>query len=210
MAAKINPKREIEIKLRITDLREILGRLSKLGAVPRGRVLEQNTLFDTRDSSFWRQGRLLRLRTQIPAPGNGSRGGPRTTILTAKAPPFSGRLSSPKTIPYKERLESELAVGTRKQWTRVLGALGFRAGFRYEKYRTSFRLGALHLDLDETPVGVFLELEGAPSAIRRTARALGFAPKQHIRATYWDLYAADCRQLKRTPRNMVFNSQKSR
>jgi adenylate cyclase, class 2 len=210
MAAKINTKREIEIKLRITNLREILGRLSKIGAVPRGRVLEQNTLFDTRDSSFWRHGRLLRLRIQTPAPGNGSRGGPRTTILTAKAPPSSGRSSSPKKTPYKERLESELTVGTRTRWPRALGELGFRAGFRYEKYRTSFRLGALHLDLDETPVGVFLELEGAPSAIRRTARALGFAPKQHIRATYWDLYAADCRRLKREPRNMMFKSQKSR
>lgn len=210
MAAKINPRREIEIKLRITDLREILGRLSKLGAVPRGRVLEQNTLFDTRDSSFRRQGRLLRLRTQTPAPGNGSRGGPRTAILTAKAPPSRGRLSSSKKVRYKERLESELTVETRMRWPRVLGALGFRAGFRYEKYRTSFRLGALHLDLDETPVGVFLELEGAPSAIRRTARALGFAPEEHIRATYWDLYAADCRRFKRKPRNMVFKSQKSR
>jgi adenylate cyclase, class 2 len=210
VAAKINTKREIEIKLRIADLREILGRLSRLGAVPRGRVLEQNTLFDTRDSSFWRQGRLLRLRTQTPAPGNGSRGGPRTTVLTAKAPPSSGRLSSPKKMPYKERLESELTVGTRVRWHRALGELGFRAGFRYEKYRTSFRLGSLHLDLDETPVGVFLELEGAPSAIRRTARALGFVPEEHIRATYWDLYAADCRRFKRKPRNMMFKSQKSR
>jgi len=210
VAAKINTKREIEIKLRITDLREILGRLSKLGAVLRGRVHEQNTLFDTRDSSFWRHGRLLRLRIQTPAPGNGSRGGPRTIILTAKAPPSSGRLSSPKKMPFKERLESEVAVEKRLRWPRVLGELGFRAGFRYEKYRTSFRLGGLHLDLDETPVGNFLELEGAPSAIRRTARALGFVPKEHIRATYWDLYVADCRRAKRKPGNMVFKSQKSR
>jgi adenylate cyclase class 2 len=209
VAAK-NPKREIEIKLRIADLPEILGRLTKLGAVSCGRVLEQNTLFDTGDSSFWRQGRLLRLRTQTPAPGNGSRGGLRTTILTAKTPPSSGRLSSPKKMRYKERLESELTVGTRMRWPRALKELGFRPGFRYEKYRTSFHLGALHLDLDETPVGVFLELEGTPSAIQRTARALGFAPKEHIRATYWDLYAADCRRFKRTPRNMMFKSQKSR
>jgi adenylate cyclase class 2 len=210
VAAKINPKREIEIKLRIADLREILGRLRKLGAVSRGRVLEQNTLFDTRESGFWRQGRLLRLRIQTPAPGNGSRGGSRTTILTAKAPPSIGRLSSPKKMRYKERLESELTVGTPMRWPRVLGELGFRAGFRYEKYRTSFRLGGLHLDLDETPVGVFLELEGTPSAIRRTARALGFVPKEYIRATYWDLYAADCRRFQREPRNMTFKSQKSR
>ena len=209
MAAKINTKREIEIKLRVSNLREVLRHIRKMGAVPRGRTLEQNTLFDTPDSSFWRHGRLLRLRTQTPAPSNGSRGGPRTTILTAKAPPPT-RSRSRKKLPYKERLESEMPVGERGRWPRVLQDLGLRAGFKYEKYRTSFRLGGLHLDLDETPIGTFLELEGSPTAIRRTARRLGYPAKDYIRATYWDLYAADCRRLKRTPRNMVFNSQKSR
>ena len=209
MAAKINTKREIEIKLRVSNLREVLRHIRKMGAVPHGRTFEQNTLFDTPDSSFWRHGRLLRLRTQTPAPGNGSRGGPRATIFTAKAPP-STRSRSRKNLPYKERLESELAVGKWGLQPRVLQDLGLRAGFKYEKYRTSFRLRGLHLDLDETPIGTFLELEGSPAAIRRTARALGYAPRDYIRATYWDLYAADCRRLKRTPRNMVFNSQKSR
>jgi adenylate cyclase class 2 len=209
VAAKINTKREIEIKLRVSNLRAVLRHIRKLGAVPRGRTFERNTLFDTPDSSFWRHGRLLRLRTQTPAPGNGSRGGPRTTILTAKAPP-STRSHSRKKPPYKERLESELAVGKWGLQPQVLLDLGLRAGFKYEKYRASFLLRGLHLDLDETPIGTFLELEGSPAAIRRTARSLGYAPKDHIRATYWDLYAADCRRLKRTPRNMVFNSQKSR
>jgi adenylate cyclase, class 2 len=209
VATKVSSKREIEIKLLVTNLRDILGRIGQTGAVPRGRVFEQNALFDTLDSSFWRHGRLLRLRTQIPAPGNGSRGGPRTTILTAKSPPSARSISS-KRMPYKERLEIELEVKKPARWPHALEELGFRAGFRYEKYRTSFRLRGLHLDLDETPIGVFLELEGAPAAIRRTARALGFAPKDHLRATYWDLYVAHCRRLKRIPRNMVFKSQKSR
>jgi adenylate cyclase, class 2 len=210
VTAKISAKREIEIKLRVSSLREILARIGQIRAVPCGRVLEQNTLFDTPDSSFWRHGRLLRLRIQTPAPGNGSRGGPRKTILTAKSPPSSRRLASRKRMPYKERMESELSVGKPGLWPRVLEELGFRAGFTYEKYRTSFRLRDLHLDLDETPVGIFLELEGSRVAIRQAARALGYTPKDYIRATYWDLYAADCRRLKRTPRNMVFNPQKSR
>ena len=210
MTAKISTKREIEIKLRVSSLREVLARIRQIGAVPYGRVLEQNTLFDTPDSAFWRRGRLLRLRIQTPAPGNGSPGSPRTTILTAKAPPFSRRLPSPNKMPYKERMERELVVGKPGLWPRALEELGFRAGFRYEKYRTSFRLRGLDLDLDETPVGIFLELEGSPAAIRQAGQALGYASKDYIRATYWDLYVADCRRLKRTPRNMVFNSQKSR
>jgi inorganic triphosphatase YgiF len=63
VAAKINTKREIEIKLRVSNLREVLRHIRKMGAVPSGRTFEQNTLFDTPDSSFWRHGRLLRLRT---------------------------------------------------------------------------------------------------------------------------------------------------
>lgn len=209
MGAKIRTKREVEIKLRVADLQAILVRLKQIGAVPRGRVFEQNTLFDTRDSSFWRHGRLVRVRKQTPSPGNGSCGGPETTILTSKSPP-SGQSGSQKKLPYKERLESELRVGNRKEWPQALEKLGFRASFRYEKYRTSFRLRGLYLDLDETPVGVFLELEGTPVAIRRAARALGFGPQDYIRAAYGDLYIADCRRLNRVPRNMVFKSQKSR
>jgi adenylate cyclase, class 2 len=209
VATKVSSKREIEVKLLVTNLRDILGRIGQTGAVPHGRVFEQNTLFDTLDSRFWRHGRLLRLRTQTPAPGDGSFGGPRTTILTAKSPP-SARSSSSTRMPYKERLEIELEVKEPGRWPHALEDLGFRAGFRYEKYRTSFRLGHLHLDLDETPIGIFLELEGNPAAIRRTAQTLGFAPNDHLRATYWDLFVADCRRLKRTPRNMVFKSQKSR
>jgi len=210
VTAKISTKREIEIKLRVSSISEILARMRQIGAVPYGRVLEQNTLFDTPDSSFWRRGRLFRLRMQTPAPGSGSRGGPRTTVLTAKSPPSSRRLISRKGVPFKERMESELAVGKPRMWPQVIQELGFRAGFKYEKYRTSFRHRSLHLDLDETPVGTFLELEGTPTVIDRTARALGFCPKDYIRATYWTLYAADCRRRHRKPRNMLFASQKYR
>ena len=86
----------------------------------------------------------------------------------------------------------------------VLRSLGLRAGFQYEKYRTAFRLPGLHLDLDETPVGIFLELEGSPQAIDRVSCALGFSPRYYIRKTYGDLYADDCCRRGRVPRNMLF------
>jgi adenylate cyclase class 2 len=87
-----------------------------------------------------------------------------------------------------------------------LRAIGLRPSFRYEKYRSTFRLAGLHLDLDETPVGVFLELEGAPRSIDRVARSLGFVPREYINGTYWDLYAADCRRRGRKPANMLFST----
>ncbi len=54
--------------------------------------------------------------------------------------------------------------------------------------------------------GYFLELEGAPTDIDRAARALGYAPRDYIQATYWDIYADDCRRRGRVPKNMVFRA----
>jgi adenylate cyclase, class 2 len=205
----ISAKREIEIKLRVDRLEDLLRRLREIGAVPQGRVLERNTLFDTPDSAVRRHGRLLRLRQQTSAPGHGLRGQPNSAVLTSKAPPSPVSTKGKKRI-YKEVQEREEPVKDAARLTRTLKSLGFHPGFRYEKYRSSFRLRELHLDLDETPAGVFLELEGFPSAIDRTALALGYGPKQYIGATYWSLYAAECRRRKVKPRNMLFTRQKSR
>jgi len=202
--------REVEIKLRIADLPSLLRRLRKLARPFRGRILEQNTLYDTPGASFRRCGRLLRVRLETPAPSGSPLGRPRSrAILTSKAPPPRQGGKSLRRR-YKERLERELIVRDQTRWPRLLRSLGLRPAFLYEKYRTSFKLPRLHLDLDETPAGVFLELEGAPQAIDRAARSLGFAPHDYIRGTYWDVYVADCRRRGRTPRNMLFRAQNSR
>lgn len=197
------------MKLRITDLPDILARIKRLAAKSHGRVLEVNTLFDTPDSDFRRRGRLLRVRIETPAPGHGMPGGKRRAVLTAKAP-LSAQSSGAKPSRYKERAESELVLRHPASFVSRLAPLGLRAGFRYEKFRTRFALRGLHLDLDETSVGIFLELEGRPSAIDSTAEALGFSSKDYLRATYWELYAADCRRRGVTPINMLLPAQKSR
>ena len=63
-----------------------------------------------------------------------------------------------------------------------------------------------HLDLDETPIGTFLELEGAPQAIDRAARALGFSSRHYIRGTYWSLFQASRRGRARARKNMTFRA----
>jgi len=199
VTARRPSSREIEIKLPIGDIPALLGRLRRVGAVSHGRVFERNTLYDTPSSDLRRRGRLLRLRIETPAPSRWVRGGARRALLTSKAPVPSTTRSR-----YKQRYERELMVVPRRPWPALLRSVGLRPTFRYEKYRTALRLPGLHLDLDETPVGNFLELEGSPRAIDHIARALGFRPRDSIRGTYWDLFAAYCRRHGHTPRHMLF------
>jgi len=193
--------REVEIKLRIRDVAALIAKIRRLGAACEGRVFEENTLFDTPESDFRRSGRLLRVRIERPAPSGIPPGGKRHAVVTSKSPaPASARSS------YKEKLERELRIRSPERWHTVLGSLGFKPGFCYEKHRTTFRLPGLHLDLDETPVGAFLELEGSPQAIDRAARLLGFSRRDYIRGTYWDVFQADCRRRGRFPKNMRFRT----
>jgi len=65
-----------------------------------------------------------------------------------------------------------------------------RPSFRYEKYRTHFtRPGSAGVAmLDETPIGDFIELEGSPAWIDKTARELGFSAVDYVTASYARLY----------------------
>lgn len=219
MAYKNN--REVEIKLRVADANELRRRLAELGATSEGRMFEQNTLYDRPGAKLRKSGQLLRIRIEIPAPGSGQR---HSTWRVAKAPTgtltYKGAVRSgaaahaarsrPRATGkrYKEREELELTVQNPAMLDKVLSALGYRPGFRYEKFRTTYRLRALpHLavDLDETPVGVFLELEGPRAAIDRAASLLGYSQRDYSDQTYWDVYRDYRRQHGLPLRNMVFS-----
>ncbi len=59
--------------------------------------------------------------------------------------------------------------------------------------------------LDETPVGVYLELEGTPNWIDRMARKLGFDEAAYITASYGRLYLEWCKAHEINPSNMIFD-----
>lgn len=198
---------ETEVKLHIPNVQRLLHDLRKLGARGGRRVFEENVLYDTAKAELRSAGCLLRIRIETR---NGTRGQTDEWfrgILTAKAPPSAPRHARSR---YKARIERETDIREPRRWPAMLQSLGFRAGFRYEKLRTSFRLGGLHLDLDETPVGTFLELEGDPKAIDRIAKALGYRIADYVRTNYYGLFAADCRRRGVRRRNMVFRGEKIR
>lgn len=177
---------EIEIKLPVKNAAAMARRLRRLGARSLGRVHERNTLFDTPQNALGRSGRVLRVRAETKAErGRNGRAGARRAkgTLTFKSPVEGGR--------YKVRRETEVRVGSPERTEKILEGLGFRVWFRYEKFRTSYRFkGLRHLvaDLDETPMGVYLELEGAPESIDRAAARLGYGPADYLRESYYELF----------------------
>ncbi|HEV2222838.1 MAG TPA: class IV adenylate cyclase, partial [Candidatus Acidoferrales bacterium] len=192
-------KREVEIKLRVRDLAWLLGRLRELGATCAGSVHEENTLYDTTTRDFERMQAILRIRRERAArpPGKARRRGKRTKgaggLITYKGMVSGKRGASGGK--YKVREEIEYRVKNAARIERLFARLGLRRGFRYEKYRTKYRLESfpeLDLDLDETPIGTFLELEGSRRAIDGVARALGYTEKDYIAVSYLELYLAEC------------------
>lgn len=216
MNGKTDTHHETEVKLAIKDLPGLLEKLCVLGIKPRARVLESNTLFDTDESDLHNRGRLLRLRIETPAPTSWAPGGLSRSVLTAKSP-AAPSFRKGAAARYKHNMEREVVLQLLKSgrrsakrtlvdrgWPFALGCLGLRSKFRYEKYRTAFQANGLQLDMDETPVGTFLELEGTPEAIDRVARDLDFTSNDYMRATYYDIYASEQRKKGRPVRNMLF------
>lgn len=165
--------REVEVKLPFPSPDAAAEKLRRLGAVlVRERVFEDNAVFDRADGELRRTERVLRLRRA---------GG--EVRLTVKGPPAAGTR-------HKDRAEYEVAVSSAETAEGLLELLGYRAGWRYQKYRTAYRLGAVEALLDETPLGCFVELEGEPDAIDAAAEALGFSPDSYVRASYRELAEA--------------------
>ena len=218
---------ETEIKLRIENAASFRRKLKKLGARPVpggvGRVHEWNVIFDTPDGGLAKHGQLLRIRTETPVgrTNKARRSAVGRVVLTFKRPTTpagtepsaAGRIV--KASRHKVREEIELEVADAENLTKVFEGLGMRGWFRYEKYRTTFALPAasrwgrnLLIELDETPMGTFVELEGPAEAIDRAAKELGYSPRDYVLKNYLALYAEECRRKNEEPHDMVFAEPK--
>ena len=112
------------------------------GATPLlGRRLQEDALLDTEDESLRRRRCVLRIRLE-----NGN------SRITFKGPVQPSEM--------KLREEFETIVGDGGLLLRVFEELGFHVWFRYEKYREEFCHEEVIVAVDETPVGVFVEIEG--------------------------------------------------
>ncbi len=179
---------DTEIKLAVPDVGTARRLLRAAGfRVHKRRVFESNIMFDNPAGEIRAAAAALRVRD---AAGAGS--------LTYKGKPVASK--------HKSREELEVEISDGETAARILERLGFRPIFRYEKYRTEYKQSGSSgvATLDETPIGTYLELEGNPRWIDRTARRLGFPESDYITKSYGRLYLEWCDRQKRKPTNMLW------
>jgi len=62
----------------------------------------------------------------------------------------------------------------------------------------------LLIEVDETPIGTFVELEGPGEGIDRAARELGYAQRDYVLKNYLVLYLDECKRTGKQPTHMLF------
>lgn len=184
---------ETEIKIAIDEagisLEEAGARIAHHGfTIHKPRLFERNLVFDTATGELRTSRQLLRLRDAE---------GLATLTFKGVANTATG---------HKSREERETTVGSFGETRVILERLGYRVAFIYEKYRTEFTRPGEEgtVTVDETPVGNFLELEGEPEWIDRTAKALGFTRTDYQTASYSRIYLDWCSRHGVRPTHMQF------
>jgi adenylate cyclase class 2 len=162
---------EREVKLVFASADDARAAILATGASPlHGRRLQEDCLLDDENETLRRRRCVLRIRAEA--------GKSRVT--------YKGPVQPAAAVKTREELETVVGDGTVLQ--QVLEELGLHVWFRYQKYREEFALEDVVLAVDETPVGVFVEIEGSEAGISAAAQAIGHGPEDYLLDSYRALY----------------------
>jgi adenylate cyclase class 2 len=182
---------EIELKFTVRDPDALRYSIESLGFnLITERTFESNTLYDTADRQLRLRKQILRLRTY----------GDRCTLTHKR----QSDLREDDTR-YKTRIETESIVEDCAALAEVFHQLGFDPVFRYEKFRTEWELDNGHLVVDETAIGIWAELEGAPEWIDHMLERLGIAPELCSTDSYGKLFLQWKEQTGSSADNLTFD-----
>lgn len=166
----MNTALEREVKLRFDSVDDARTAIAGSEATPiRSRRLQEDYLLDEPGETL--KNRRCVLRVRIEAGKN---------LVTFKGPVQPSHM--------KVREELETVVGDGETMLRCFEHLGYRVWFRYQKYREEYALGDAMIAVDETPVGVFVEVEGSEQGVTDAVRALGRGPGDYLLDSYRCLF----------------------
>jgi adenylate cyclase class 2 len=182
---------EVEVKFRVADPAALIERLRSAGfheETPR--TFERNILYDTPDRRLRAQQTILRVRKY----------GDRWIVTHKCLPP-----NNDPDARHKHRVETETTVKDGEAIGHIFTQLGYQPSFIYEKWRTEFADATGHCVLDETPIGVYAELEGPPEWIDSTGHKLGVDHAQFLTLSYGRLFDQWRKDTGNTVENLTFD-----
>jgi len=188
---------ETEVKLRCESVDQFMKRLKEAGAalkLKRDRHFEDNFILDTESRTVGGRLGALRVRKTDDV----------ATVTLKELPPANAVESK-----FKSRIELETSVGDGDVMLQIFARLGFLKCFRYQKYRTVYEAflpsgESLDVMFDETPIGVFAELEGVESNVARVLEVIGAGRDEHILLSYLALQIEECARRGQPFSDMVF------
>ena len=161
---------EREVKLQFGSVEEARDAVTSAGAAPlRCRRLQEDALLDDEAETLRKRRCVLRVRVESGR-----------SLVTFKGPV--------QVSPMKLREEIETVIGDGETMLRCFEQLGYGVWFRYQKYREEYALSDVIVAIDETPVGVFVEVEGDEHGIIEATRALGRTPDEFVLDSYRSLF----------------------
>ena len=161
---------EREVKLQFGSVEVARDAVTSAGAAPlRCRRLQEDALLDDEAETLRKRRCVLRVRVESGR-----------SLVTFKGPV--------QVSPMKLREEIETVIGDGETMLRCFEQLGYGVWFRYQKYREEYALSDVIVAIDETPVGVFVEVEGDEHGIIEATRALGRTPDDFVLDSYRSLF----------------------
>ena len=143
--------KEIEAKVRVSDVAAVERAVATLGAEYGGAWVEVDAFFDHPDRRLMEGDSALRMRISQPLDET-ARHIQRAALLTYKGPREPGRL--------KVRAEHQVNVPDPAAMCEILRGLDYSEAFSYEKRRRRWRFADAEITLDELPLlGFFVEVE---------------------------------------------------
>jgi adenylate cyclase class 2 len=152
------------------------------------RTFESNTLYDTGERQLRARKQILRVRQY----------GDRWTVTHKR------QAANADDTRYKTRIETESVVEDGEALAEIFTQLGYAPVFRYEKFRTEWSAGDGHLVVDETPIGVWAELEGPPDWIDAMLVGLGVAAETCSTESYGKLFLSWKDETRSPAENLTF------
>ncbi len=150
---------EVEYKFKVNNKAGLTTILNKIAIKKFDRQYQCNVMFDNNQGLMQRTDGRLRVRV-LGKTGN--------KMLTYKKP-LLAKGGAKREIEYEIKFRDQ-----DEQIEKILEAIEFTPTTSYERYQSKWRLGNIHITLDEYPFTTLVEIEGTGKEIKGVSEQLGF------------------------------------